>query len=276
MTQWFRMYGEVLTDRKLARVTKTSGQPRVVVLGLWTTLLCLASDSPERGRLLLTEDHPYSAEDLADETGLDTGEIAGILNAFADLRMVAWDGDVLTICAWSERQYESDVSTERVRRFRAKQRNGSATTEKRFGNSPDTESDTEQTTETEAEQTAEPARAEKRAPRRKPAADAVQAVDSADFELLAGLGVAEPVLSQVLKLPPAPGVVEAWVTYARGRPSLENPAGFVIRRLLEGDDPPKPGAGKNNGSGKPTWYSPEEFEQFFEHGPGSRGQEVQA
>ena len=68
---WFRFYSEALNDRKILRICRETGQPKALVIGVWTTILALGSDSPQRGLLLFTEDIPLTLGDLAIETGLD-------------------------------------------------------------------------------------------------------------------------------------------------------------------------------------------------------------
>ena len=66
---WLRLYWETRTDAKIARVCLKTQQPKVVVLGLWTILMCYAGESPDRGKLLISDDLPLTAEDIAFEAG---------------------------------------------------------------------------------------------------------------------------------------------------------------------------------------------------------------
>lgn len=116
---WFRVYSEVLHDRKLRKVCQLCRQPKAVVLGVWITLLAIASESPERGRLLIGAELPLDLEDLAEETGLPIAELDALMTTFKSLGMVLETGD---IARWDERQFKSDHSTARVRRWRQKQR----------------------------------------------------------------------------------------------------------------------------------------------------------
>ena len=94
---WFRVYSELVDDRKLTRTARETGLSRMAVLGAWTGLLCLANDSPERGRLLLTETAPLTLAEIAETMGTDTNELDPIITAFVGLGMVTWDGDVLCL-----------------------------------------------------------------------------------------------------------------------------------------------------------------------------------
>jgi hypothetical protein len=113
------MYSEVLSDRKMDRAASLSGLSRMEILGAWTGLLCLASESPVRGLLLLTETMPLTQAEITEYVGTDNEAMDAALVAFERLGMLSVDANgVYAICQWAGRQYESDISTERVRKFR--------------------------------------------------------------------------------------------------------------------------------------------------------------
>lgn len=121
---WFRFYSEALTDRKIKRVCAQTGQPKALVIGVWATILSLASDSPERGALLITEDIPITIEEIMVECGIDSPDI---INAFIDLKMLHIVTlhvtlQVLHVTNWNARQFQSDSSKERVRKYREKKK----------------------------------------------------------------------------------------------------------------------------------------------------------
>jgi len=115
---WFRLYSELLTDRKITYTARMTGQSRVVVVGTWAGLLCLANDSPERGTLLLAPGMPYTVEDLAEEVGTDTETCAQLIEAFETLQMLTQNDGVWYITQWQSRQFQSDDSTARVQAWR--------------------------------------------------------------------------------------------------------------------------------------------------------------
>lgn len=143
--QWFRFYSEALDDPKVQRLPGD-------LFKAWVNLLCLANEQDERGTLPLLDDITFrlrldhqKAEDAL--TGLRR---AGLLDYNADT-------DEYRIHAWDKRQYASDNSTDRVRKFRDKQRetadetgrNKRGTFQKRSSNAieqnrVDTDTDTEQ------------------------------------------------------------------------------------------------------------------------------------
>ncbi len=157
---WFRLYSETIRDRKIDYAANAAQVPRPLILGVWTTLLCLANDSPIRGTLLLAKDIPLTEAMLCKETGLTSDALGPILKAFEGLGMVSIENFVVSISNWDSRQFESDSSTERTREYR--ERHNKAVTETtaekvttpspdRHGDLPESETETESETEAESE-----------------------------------------------------------------------------------------------------------------------------
>jgi len=118
--RWFRFYDDAINDPKILKLSDK-------LFRFWTGILCVASKND--GRIPLLEDvalmlrmKPEKAAELFEEL-----VTAGLI-----------DINETGACPhnWSGRQFKSDVSTERVKRFRNGRRNVSVTP-------PDTESDTE-------------------------------------------------------------------------------------------------------------------------------------
>jgi len=137
---WFRFYSETIRDPKIRRVARKTKQPAAQVIGVWSVLLSIASESPERGKLLIGND-PVTAEDIEDVTDCNVTET---LREMLQIGLLELDGDVLTVAAWGKRQYSSDNSTSRVQKHRKnKTGNVTETLHDRFSNAPDTDTDTE-------------------------------------------------------------------------------------------------------------------------------------
>lgn len=119
-TPWFRLYSEVLSDRKLKRVCVQSGHPMATVLGVWVSLLAMANESPQRGYLLIADDMPFTIEEIGAEIGLDYETVEAIISAFAQVQMVHFEDDCLVITHWESRQFSSDSSKDRVKKYREK------------------------------------------------------------------------------------------------------------------------------------------------------------
>lgn len=116
---WFRFYSEAISDKKLRRVARLTGQNLASVLGIWAIMLSIASESPERGKLYISEDTPATADDIADFAGCNVTET---LQQLHDIGLVTTVDGVICVVAWEKRQYESDNSTPRVKRHRERQK----------------------------------------------------------------------------------------------------------------------------------------------------------
>lgn len=115
---WFRVYGDILSDRKLARVCAITKQPKVVIIGFWTVMLAMASESPERGQLLISEGLPITFDEIAHETGLPDEVCEAIIRAFISLNMIQVGDDTYIVSNWDKRQFKSDNVNERVKQYR--------------------------------------------------------------------------------------------------------------------------------------------------------------
>jgi hypothetical protein len=134
---WFRFYANWIDDLRLARLS--DGQYRI-----WSGLMCLTS---EYGGALPHQDVIAFRLRKSEKT------IADALSKLIDAGLIEKTAEGLRPQNWSELQYKSDSSTERVRALRERKRNVSpAVTE--TAPERETESDTE--TEGERDQSALP------------------------------------------------------------------------------------------------------------------------
>jgi hypothetical protein len=129
MSQWFRFYDEALNDPKVQRLPAT-------VFKAWVNLLCVASKNgghiPSVGDLAFA----LRVSETEGETLLETLHAAGLVDI---------DGASITPHNWFKRQYKSDTSSDRVRKFRSKdQRVGVETKRNASCNVSETPPDTEQ------------------------------------------------------------------------------------------------------------------------------------
>lgn len=126
MNRWFRYYEEALHDPKVLRLSDREFR-------VWVNLLCVASKCG--GRL-----PPVS--DLALELRMDEDAVRTVVERLVNGGMIdrcsgGPNGTHYAPHNWEKRQFKSDTSTERVKRFRKRSRNVTET-------APDTESDTEE------------------------------------------------------------------------------------------------------------------------------------
>lgn len=112
---WFRFYSSATNDLKLKRIAARTGQTFPHVLGVWTVVLSMASDSPIRGALLLTGNIPVTFDDVSIVTGCNVSET---LQLFHESGMIHQIDGIWCVEAWDRRQFASDTSAERVRAYR--------------------------------------------------------------------------------------------------------------------------------------------------------------
>jgi len=127
MARWFRLYSEALNDPKVQRLDGDTFK-------FWVNVLCLASEND--GRL---PDLPDMAFALRMEQNACLTVVERLLNGgLIDRTNGGPNGWHYAPHGWSKRQYKSDGSTERVKRFRERSKPVSETP-------PDTDTDTDYT-----------------------------------------------------------------------------------------------------------------------------------
>lgn len=125
MSRWFRLHDCVLDDPKVQRLAPP-------LFKTWINLLCVAS----RNEGMLP-----NAIDLSFMLRLSEGIVRSQIEALIAAGLIdeTFDGG-LTPHKWSERQFKSDVSTDRVKRFRQRSmKHGKPVP----ATPPDTETDTD-------------------------------------------------------------------------------------------------------------------------------------
>lgn len=144
---WFRMYSEFAGDPVVQSLAFEDQRHYVV-------LLCLKCGGT------LDRDLPNSHRDriIARGLGLDMAAASEAKRRLQEVGLVDKNWHPI---AWEKRQYSSDVSTDRVRKYRKNKETGnvSETLQDRFGNAPEREqnrTDTETDTEKENSNTSDP------------------------------------------------------------------------------------------------------------------------
>jgi hypothetical protein len=105
--QWFRFYVGALDDVK---VQSMPGE----MFKSWVNILCLAKRN----------DGLIRPDDVAFALRVPQAKADNILSVLKKKGLLDESGDNLVPHNWDARQYKSDVSTPRVKRFRERQRNG--------------------------------------------------------------------------------------------------------------------------------------------------------
>jgi hypothetical protein len=127
--QWFRFYHEALDDPKVQTLDGDSFKS-------WVNLLCLCAKQ---------DGLPRSINDIAFALRMTTDGCQTVLQRLSSAGLLdkvsgGVDGMHYAIHSWEKRQYKSDSSTDRVKRFRERSSNGSETV---IETRPDTETDTD-------------------------------------------------------------------------------------------------------------------------------------
>jgi hypothetical protein len=134
--KWFRFYSEVLHDPKVLRLSDREFRA-------WVLVLCAACEG----------DGSVSEDDLPIHLRQKPSAVERVIGTLKARGFFECAGTGITPHNWQQRQYKSDVSTERVRRFRDRSGNVSETP-------PETETDQRQIrTETEAPKRRRPLKA---------------------------------------------------------------------------------------------------------------------
>jgi hypothetical protein len=127
MSRWFRFYDDALNDPKILKLSDKLHR-------VWVGILCVASKND--GKL-------PPLDDMALMIRMKPEKLAEALKSLMIAGLIDEDEEILSPHNWNARQFKSDVSTERVKRFRKRPRNVSVT-------SPDTEQIQKQNTDADA------------------------------------------------------------------------------------------------------------------------------
>lgn len=112
MSRWFRHYVGMMRDEKLVSAAIRSKQPVERVVWVWGALLESASEVNDGGRF------DFDAGEAAYFLRVDEGDIQNILSALVSLGRIS----ECFVVRWSDRQFESDQSKDRQKRYRDRQK----------------------------------------------------------------------------------------------------------------------------------------------------------
>ena len=111
--RWFRCYNEVVTDRKFRQIAHKLKRTAPEAVGVWIAVLAAANVSEPRGSL-----NGFGPRDLAETLLMPQERARAYWSAFFDEGLIQLDG----VRQWKHRQFDSDSSTERVRKLRLVER----------------------------------------------------------------------------------------------------------------------------------------------------------
>src|SRR5690349_1451872 len=107
MSRWFRVYDDLVDDPKVQRLPDAMFK---AIVNLW----CLASKND--GAL-------PPAADIGFKLRMKPAKVEAMLTMFIEAGLLDRDQDLLRPHNWRNRQYKSDVSTDRVKQFRKRRWN---------------------------------------------------------------------------------------------------------------------------------------------------------
>jgi DnaD/phage-associated family protein len=108
---WLRLYTDTIHDSKIRRLSPEHRW-------LWITVLCLAKESPEPGVLKLSGNVSVTFHDLQDASALPLEVVEQGMFKFLELDMVSESNEEWSVVNWNKRQYVSDNSYDRVKKYR--------------------------------------------------------------------------------------------------------------------------------------------------------------
>lgn len=113
--RWFRAYDEALDDPKIQMLSDKLHR-------FWWACLCLASKH---------EGYLPPVQEIAWRLRKSPEVVADMIAELYERRLLDREGETFSPHNWAYRQFESDISTSRVREFRERKRNAAETSSKR-------------------------------------------------------------------------------------------------------------------------------------------------
>lgn len=122
---WFKMWSEARSDPKFVAVACDNQIEVVTAFGIWTMLLCIASEAPVRGTLVSASGRNYSIQELDVIVGfkgnMGTGDLSSVMESFESLDMIDKDEfGAYRIKHFEERQETREERIDRLNRERQK------------------------------------------------------------------------------------------------------------------------------------------------------------
>jgi len=132
--KWFRLYTEILDDPKIQKLDDAQFRDFVY-------MMCLACEVEKNGLI------PYSKEEIAWRLRRDPVTLCDGVVTLAKCHIVTDNGEGIRFLHWQKRQYSSDSSAERTRRWRAKHKQVTSpvTSPRRYGDALEQNRDRDRT-----------------------------------------------------------------------------------------------------------------------------------
>ena len=110
--QWIKLYIDMFDKRKIKKVRRLPAGNELLLI--WIMLLAMAGKCNAGGHIFITENVPFSEEDLADELDFEVNTIRLALKAFEELNMITTTPEgFINILGWEE--YQNIEGMDRIR-----------------------------------------------------------------------------------------------------------------------------------------------------------------
>ena len=114
--QWIKIYIDMFDKRKIKKVRRLPAGNDLLLI--WIMLLAMAGKCNAGGHIFITENVPFTEEDLADELDFEVNTIRLALKAFEELNMITTTPEgFINILGWEEYQ-----NIDKLAEIRAKDR----------------------------------------------------------------------------------------------------------------------------------------------------------
>ena len=101
--QWIKIYIDMFDKRKIKKLRRLPAGNELLLI--WIMLLATAGKCNAGGHIFITENVPFTEEDLADELGFEVSTIKLALKAFEELDMITYTNDgFIDVIGWEEYQ----------------------------------------------------------------------------------------------------------------------------------------------------------------------------
>lgn len=101
--QWIKIYIDMFDKRKIKKVRRLPAGNDLLLI--WIMLLAMAGKCNAGGHIFITENIPFTEEDLADELDFEVNTIRLALKAFEELNMITTTPEgFINIIGWEEYQ----------------------------------------------------------------------------------------------------------------------------------------------------------------------------
>lgn len=110
--QWIKIYIDMFDKRKIKKVRRLPAGNDLLLI--WIMLLSMAGKCNAGGMIYITENVPFTEEDLADELDFEVNTIRLALKAFEELDMIATTPEgFINVIGWEE--YQNIEGMDRIR-----------------------------------------------------------------------------------------------------------------------------------------------------------------